>query len=130
METRRSFLQKCVIWTSGFIGLTSVLSACSNNDAAPAYGNSFGQVNGGDCLGNGTVPEIELLHVPNHTVTIPKADVAAGVAMTYTLADNGSGHTHQITLAASDFSQLQVNQGIMVVSTFNGHQHRVVVNCA
>lgn len=88
------------------------------------------RASGGNCERNGVVPTIELLHDPNHTLTIPAADVAAGVERTYTLEDNGSGHTHEVTLTAADFANLQRGQGIQEMSTQTGHIHSVTVNCA
>ena len=43
-----------------------------------------------------TVASVGNAHSPtNDMLTIPQADVAAGAQKTYSLSDNGTGHTHQ-----------------------------------
>jgi hypothetical protein len=86
---------------------------------------------GGNCAVYGTTTFIQVVHTPNHTLTIPASDVTAGVDKTYTLENNGSGHTHAVTLTAADFANLRNNAGIMELSTLvAGHTHNVTVNCA
>lgn len=119
METRRSFLVK--ILTALF------LSSCGYG--ARGYGTALPQQNGGSCVGNGTTVSIELLHSPNHTLSVPKEDVVVGAEKIYILPDNGSGHIHNLTLTAGHFALLQAGQGIQVASTATDHAHLVSVNC-
>lgn len=129
---RREFLVTATQWTLIPLGI-SWLGACGGGGGGGGYGgggnNNTSQ--GGHCATNGTTVSIQLLHTPNHTLTIPAEDVVAGVAKTYTLSDNGSGHTHEVTLTEADFASLQSNNGVMEVSTSSaGHTHNVTVNCA
>jgi hypothetical protein len=104
---RREFLFTVTQWAAIPFGL-SLLEACGGGGSG--YGSSGGGGNtsqGGNCTGNGTHVIIQLVHTPNHTLTIPAADVIAGVAM------------------------LQNNSGLMEVSTLSsGYNHNVTVNCA
>jgi len=114
--SRRSFLGNLAMLFGAIVGMDSL--------------RALGAM-GGNCLANGTTVSIEVVHTPNHTLTVPKEDVAACVAKTYTLSDNGSGHIHEVTLSVQDFMSLQQNKGITEVSTYNaGHTHSVTVNCA
>lgn len=126
---RRSFLMPVALAASAVAGLDTLISGCGGSSTNP-YGSSGSPTTGGNCEVNGTSITIELVHTPNHTLTVPAADVVAGTQQTYTLADNGSGHTHQVTITAADFTKLQQNQGIQETSTLNGHTHLVTVNCA
>ncbi len=128
---RRNFLLNTLrlsFVSSGYL----LLNACGGSGGGGYGGGSntaTGQ--GGNCLANGTLVSIQVVHVPNHTLTIPAADVAAGVAKNYALEDNGSGHTHTVLITAADFMSLQANNGVMEVSTLTaGHTHNVTVNCA
>ncbi|MGE0764499.1 MAG: hypothetical protein AB7N80_14580 [Bdellovibrionales bacterium] len=127
---RRDFFKLSIETVAGLIGLQAILTACGGSGGYGGGGSpAAGQ--GGNCLGNGTVVSVGNPHSPtNHVVTISQADVAAGVQQTYTLTDNGTGHTHQVTLSAADFASLQNNQGVQVFSTGGGHTHLVTVNCA
>lgn len=118
--TRRNFLWRGL----AFLGAGRLLAACSSSTT------SGGVVTGGNCATNGTSVSISVVHTPNHTLTVPTADVTAGVAKSYTLADNGSGHTHTIDVTAAMFTSLQSNTGVSVISTTVGHNHTVTINCA
>lgn len=108
------------------------MEACGGSGSG--YGGSSGTPptqQGGSCDANGTIVTIQVVHTPNHTLTIPAADVVTGIGKTYTLADNGSGHTHDVTITAADFASLQGNNGVMELSSLSaGHTHNVTVNCA
>lgn len=112
-----------------------ILKACGGSGGGGYGGNSSPPpakpINPGNCLNNGTTVAIEAVHAPNHTLSVPLVDVVAGIQKTYLLTDNGSGHTHMVTLTAADFANLQNNQGIVEVSSLNsGHTHSVTVSCA
>lgn len=127
---RREFLVTATQWALIPVGV-SLLEACGGGGSGYGGGGGGNTSQGGNCTANGTSIIIQNVHTPNHTLTVPAADVIAGTAKTYTLADNGSGHTHSVTLTAGDFAMLQNNSGITEVSTLsNGHTHNVTVNCA
>jgi hypothetical protein len=114
----------------GAVSAPLLLSACGNyheDYSGMDHGADLKQ--GGNCATNGVTPVVEMLHDPNHDLTIPASDVAAGVQKTYLLGDNGSGHVHEITLTAAHFANLQTGQGVQVLSTESGHSHHVTVNC-
>lgn len=124
---RRQFVAK-IIQLFSFTSLITFLESCKG--ATSSYGGGTSTTQGGDCKVNGTAVYIQDLHTPNHTLTIPAADVVAGVQKTYLLVDNGSGHTHTITVTAADFITLQNNLGIVEVSTADaGHTHNLTINC-
>ena len=64
--------------------------------------------------------------IPNVT----GADVVSGAQKTYVLS--GAGHTHDVTLSAADFAQLQANQGLVLQTDPDGtgHSHAVTISCA
>jgi len=125
--SRRSFLGNMTLLLGAVLGIDSLITACGKTANAIEAQATVG----GNCEANGTNVSIEVVHTPNHTLTVPKEDVIAGVAKTYTLSDNGSGHTHEVTLTTADFMNLQKNSGVTEVSTNNSnHTHSVTVNCA
>lgn len=65
-----------------------------------------------------------------HAVTVPGADVAAGVEKSYDIK-GASGHPHTITITAAMFAMLKAGTPITVVSTNDAnHTHSVTVSCA
>lgn len=131
-STRRTFLQNVFHFSLLFsaTGISLLTAACSggdNNNYAP---NDAPDVDG-NCSQNGTNVDIEITHTPNHTLTVSRDDVNAGVAKTYTLENNGSGHTHTITLTGEDFTTLKNNVGLSKTSTTDdSHNHLVTISCA
>src|SRR5476649_110554 len=95
---RRSFIGKLAMGITAISSFGAFLAACGKSDAT-AQVNSQAATVGGDCAKNGTSVFIEVVHAPNHTLDMPETDVAKGLGMTYTLADNGSGHTHEVTFS-------------------------------
>jgi hypothetical protein len=64
----------------------------------------------------------------SHTVTVPIADVNAGVEKTYTLSD--VGHTHMITITAAQFTMIKAMTPVTVTSTNSTtHNHMVMISC-
>lgn len=122
MEARRSF-------PKAFLVLL-FLSGCGCG--ADKYDRSgIAQLqNGGNCVVTGTAFSIEELHSPNHSFSVPAADVSAGIEQSYTLLDSGSGHSHEVTLSAAHFAALRAAQGVRVRSTgWDGHAHYVTFHC-
>jgi hypothetical protein len=126
---RRLFLTRSLQLVISVPFATSLLEGCGKSSSNGDSGATA--QTGGNCALYGTTTYIQVVHTPNHTLTIPESDVTAGVAKTYTLENNGSGHTHTVTLTAADFTNLRNNAGVMETSTLTaGHTHTVTVNCA
>jgi hypothetical protein len=127
---RREFLTRSGITIAtlglGFLQLATI--GCGG--ASSGAGGTREVKNGGDCENNGVTTDVEAVHQPNHDLSIPSADVVAGVDKTYILGDNGSGHIHEITVTAADFAKLQSGIAIQLVSTSIGHTHGVAIGCA
>lgn len=124
---RKTFIQK----TTGAILLAApayVLLSCSSssddsntNTPPPTGGNP-------DCLANGTNSNIGANH--GHSISVPIADINAGVDKTYDITGSG-GHPHSVTVSAVNFNMLKNNQSISVGSTLgDGHTHNVTISCA
>ena len=64
-----------------------------------------------------------------HSLSVPKADIAAGVAKSYSVRGS-AGHDHTVTLGSSDFAALRAGSTLTVTSSSGfGHAHGVVVRC-
>ncbi|MBY0470876.1 hypothetical protein K2X30_06865 [bacterium] len=124
---RRNFLKQVLGALAAISGAQVLFQACGTSSSSDGSGSA---VNGGNCLANGTSTIVSEGHTPNHTLTVPLADVTAGTQQTYTLTANGSGHTHTVTVTAAHFTSLQANQGVSIASTTSGiHSHTVTINC-
>lgn len=110
MTTRREILFA--------LAALALLPACGDDDASPTDG-------GGSC--SRTTSSIDSNH--GHVLAVSGADVAAGAARTYDIMGS-AGHTHSVTLSASDFAALQ-SAGMVVVTsaTGSGHMHAITVTC-
>lgn len=65
----------------------------------------------------------------SHAMTIPSADIDAGVEKTYDLG--GGTHTHQFTLTAANFTTLKECGRVTPTSTvMNSHMHNLTVALA
>ena len=103
-----------------------VVASCGGGDDDSTDGTDQ---SGGDCLADGTQIVIASNH--GHLVSVPAADVEAGVEKSYTLSN--VGHEHMMTLSADHFAQLQAGTTVMVQTTSGGtdsHTHPVTVSCA
>jgi hypothetical protein len=63
-----------------------------------------------------------------HSLTIPLADIEAGVEMTYD-ATGSATHCHQVTLTAADFAALAAGE-VVVKKSCNLIDHEYVLSCA
>lgn len=134
---RKTFITKTSVGM--LIGIpTLTLLSCSSgddngNNPGPGTDDDIGttdddQGSAVDCIENGTDIDISANH--GHSLSVSKEDVAAGSEKTYTLTQ-GDGHTHSVTISASDFESLQDNNQITATSTSDaGHTHSVTVSCA
>ena len=96
--------------------------------AAACGGSSSPQGPSGNCAANGT--NVQIAQNTGHVLVVSKQDIAAGVDKTYVMTGDPS-HTHNITLTAADFAELQKNVGVGEVTTINsGHDHQVTISCA
>jgi len=130
VSNRRTFLQNIFHFSLLFsaAGISLLTAACS--DADNNESNGILDVDG-DCTDNGTNVDIQVTHTPNHTLMVSRDDVNAGSVKTYTLENNGSGHTHTLTLTGEDFTMLRNNVGFRKTSTTDdGHNHLVTISCA
>lgn len=128
--TRRTFLQNIFHFSLLFsaTGVSLLTAACSDGDNENS--NAVLDVDG-NCQDNGTHVDIQITHTPNHTLLISRDDVNAGAPKTYTLENNGSGHTHTLSLTNEDFTMLKNNIGLRKNSSADaGHSHLVNVSCA
>ncbi len=77
---------------------------------------------------DGTTASISANH--GHTLSVPEADVLAGVEKTYDIRGT-SAHGHSVTLEEADFLLLAQGDSVVVTSTIDdGHIHEVTVRCA
>jgi hypothetical protein len=64
-----------------------------------------------------------------HTLAIPKADLDAAVAKTYSIQGSAS-HDHQVTFSPAQLAQLKAGQAVTVTSTVDSsHSHSVSASC-
>lgn len=82
----------------------------------------------GNCAMNGTAVTIGTNH--GHTMAVPAADIAAGVAKTYQIQGT-SGHPHTVVVTAAMFAMLQQNMQVMGSSSVDAsHAHQFTIKCA
>jgi hypothetical protein len=102
---------------------TVVLAACGGDDG----GSAVDAPSSASCTMNGTIATIDGNH--GHTLTIPAADVVAGVERTYDITGT-SPHSHMVTVSAANMATLAANGTVQVTSTSGGaHTHTVSVRC-
>ena len=63
-----------------------------------------------------------------HALTIPMADIMAGVDKCYD-AKGASGHSHYVAMTAADFTMLR-SGGTVTKFSCNGGDHQYVISCA
>lgn len=96
-----------------------------NDDAATGDSGSDGSV--ASCSTVSTL--IGANH--GHTLTVPAADVAAGVEKSYTLTTNGT-HSHTLLVTAAEFATLATGASVVkdsATSPSPGHEHTVTLMC-
>jgi hypothetical protein len=84
------------------------------------------------CSGNITAL-ISLNHTAQqggaHALSIPMADIMAGVEKCYDATGASTTHKHYVTLTAADFATLR-SGGVVRKFTCNGGDHEYVLSCA
>lgn len=133
---RKTFIRKTSVGLLIGIPTMALLNCSGGDDSGSGPGPGTDDDMGTDddqgsvpnCLDNGTQTSISANH--GHSLSVSKEDVSAGSEKTYTLSQ-GDGHTHQVTISASDFESLRENNQITATSTSDsGHTHGVTVSCA
>jgi hypothetical protein len=104
-------------------GLAAVGAAdlgCGSDDppAAPA---------GEGCQSSSATAVIGSNH--GHSLLVSAADVAAGVAKTYSIQGSAT-HDHEVTLSSVHFTNLKARKELTLQSTPTDHTHPVTVRCA
>ncbi|MCA9536491.1 MAG: hypothetical protein KC593_22565 [Myxococcales bacterium] len=113
--TRRQFLYTTLHLSAAALAL----SACDESSGPPPSGSSDA---GADTT---LVTTISANH--GHVLTVPLADLRAGVEKSYGIAGT-AGHNHTVTLSAADFALIST-EGTLTKSTTvaSGHSHTVTV---
>jgi hypothetical protein len=125
--TRKEFLSSVVTAVAGVTG-AAVLLGCSDNGGSPDAALP-------SCPVNGVTPLIGSNHAPpiNHTISVPLADVMAGVDKMYVIQGNAT-HMHTLTVTAADFAILKANDSkairTLLTTTTEAHFHTIVLSCA
>jgi len=72
---------------------------------------------------------ISMNHVGmEHVLTIPAADIVAGVAKTYVTGGATANHVHYVQLTAADFMMLQ-SGGVVTKHSCNNGDHQYTIKC-
>ncbi len=114
-----------VVWIVALAlsGLTLACTACG--PAAPT------------CTADGVDVDIVDNHRTSggdHKLEISADDVVAGVAQTYDIRGDNTGHTHTVTVSADNFADLQEGISVSLESSDTGaagndHTHDIVLSC-
>lgn len=139
MMTRKQFLRSLAGVGAGVIG-ASALAGCGNDIGTSVDAGDQGLDQGpaddpGD-TGPGDepietlacTPATEISNNHGHAVTVPAADVIAGVQKQYSIQGT-STHRHFITVTAAMFAQLRTGTSVTVRSGGVTHTHLVTISC-
>jgi len=122
---RKTFIKKVAGTLLIGIPAYAVLGCSSSDDSG---GTTPPPPTNADCLANGTQSSIGANH--GHTLIVSVADIQNGTDKQYSI-QGGSGHNHDITVTAANFTALMSNQQVQVTSTSGGgHTHSVTISCA
>ena len=128
MATRRRFLKTVAV---GSVGLgVLAMTGCGDDSTGTDSGTATdtGTADTGTAACTGTTTNISANH--GHAVDVPGSDVAAGAQVVYDIQGTAS-HTHDLTVAAADFTTLQGGGPVTITSSLtNGHTHDVTISCA
>jgi hypothetical protein len=118
MENRRSFLVRVLALPFAAAFMSRFLAACGQTSETTATGCAAGVT---AASGGGHV----------HYVTITRDDIVAGAQKTFTVTDNGNGHTHQVVVTAAQMTDLNNNTGISATTLADstGHDHTFTISC-
>ena len=129
--SRRQLLKSTVVLAGTAFGVATA-TACGDNEDDSGDGHSGTASGGSGTNGAGGDLACEATNIADnhgHALTVPEADVLAGVEKTYSM---GGPHEHSVTLTADHFSTLQgVGDSVTVTSGVGaGHTHAVTVTCS
>lgn len=127
---RRLFFKKITLFSILTLNILSLFTSCGRSDGT-SDSDVVAVVTGGNCAVNGTRTYLSSNH--GHPVpAISNGDVNAGVQKTYPVAVGTAGHVHTITVDATNFTTLQSNTGVIIVTDpdATGHTHSITINCA
>ena len=128
MATRRRFLKTVAV---GSVGLgVLAMTGCGDDSTGTDSGTATdtGTADTGTAACTGTTTNISANH--GHALDVLGSDVAAGAQVVYDIQGTAS-HTHDLTVAAADFTTLQGGGPVTITSSLtNGHTHDVTISCA
>ena len=106
--------------------------AVSGSDASVADSGLDSSVDSGAAVCPNGAEDTLITSNHGHSLTVPMADVVAGVSQSYSIA---GPHVHMVTLSPANFATLAAGNTVMVTSTAGGvgpqqHTHEVTVACA
>lgn len=118
--TRKEFLGSVLKGTALTVVAVGVVTGCGGDDG------------GGDVI-DGPPGACTLRSViasnHGHVFTVTQAEVDAGTERTYDIEGTG-GHTHSVTITASQFATIASGGTVNTVSTSgSSHTHDITVNC-
>lgn len=115
--TRRHFIQITFALGAGALSL----AACGDDSSSPPPN---GNPDGGSTP---TAPSVTISANHGHATVVSMADLSAATEKSYDI-QGSSGHTHSITVSASDFATLMSTGSVTVQSTMSvGHSHSVTI---
>ena len=122
-SSRRELLRSAALF-GGTLLFSRVLAGCAASSDPAAQGDEPSDESS-DALVTCRPPVISANH--GHSLVVSPADVAAGVAKTYSI-QGAAGHDHLVTITAAQFARLGAGQTITIPSTNGaGHTHSVTV---
>jgi len=86
-----------------------------------------GGASGNSCAAN-VVAEISCPHPVAHALTVPMADIMAGVDKMYDIK-GASTHSHMLTLTAADFTTLKSGGTVFKFTPSDNQPHCVTLSC-
>lgn len=111
--------------TAGNAGGAGAGQGGTAGNAGTFGGGNGGSAGGGNACDGDIEAEISLNHM--HALTVPMADIMAGVAKVYD-TKGAAAHSHYVELTADDFATLRSGGTIKKLSC-NGGDHEYVLSC-
>ena len=118
---------------SGTTGSTSSPSSATSTGSntttsTTTGGGTTSTATGGAACAMDVVAVISCPHDPPHELTVPAADIAAGMPKTYDIKGQ-SNHSHMISLSAADFAALKAGQPVYKFAESMIQDHCVTISC-
>jgi hypothetical protein len=113
---------------SGTTGSPSSATGTGSGTNTTGSGAGTTSATGGGSCAADIVAEISCPHDPPHELTIPAADVAAGMPKTYDIKGQAN-HSHMISLSAADFAALKAGQPVYKFAESMFQDHCVTITC-